>query len=43
MPVASYYFEEVVQVFEDFVVGGPAIEGARAEGVDGGCFAGVRL
>ncbi len=43
MSVAGYYFEEVVEVFEDFVVGGTTVEGARAEGVDGGCFAGVRL
>ena len=43
MPVAGYYFEEVVHVFEDFVVGGTAVEGACAEGVDGGCFGGVRL
>ena len=43
MPVAGYYFEKVVHVFEDFVVGRTAIEGARAEGVDGGCFGGVRL
>ena len=43
MPVAGYYFEKVVQVFEDFVVGGTTVEGARTEGVDGGCLAGVRL
>ena len=43
MPVAGYYFEEVVHVFEDFIVRCTAIEGAGAEGVDGGCFAGVRL
>ena len=41
--VAGYYFEEEVQVFEDVVVGGTTVEGAGAEGVDGGCFAGVRL
>ena len=43
MPVAGYDFEEVVQVFEYFVVGGTTVEGAGAEGMDGGCFAGVRL
>ena len=43
MSVAGYYLEEVVQVFEDFVVRGTTVEGACAEGVDGGCFAGVRL
>ena len=43
MTVAGYYFEEVVQVFKDFVVGGTTVEGAGAEGVNGGCFAGVRL
>ena len=43
MAVAGYYLKEVVHVFEDFVVGGTAVEGACAEGVDGGCFAGVRL
>lgn len=43
VPVAGYYFEEVVQVFEDLVVGGTTVEGAGAEGVDGGCFTGVRL
>ena len=43
VPVAGYYFEEIVHIFEDFVVGGTAVEGACAEGVDGGRFASVRL
>ena len=38
--VARYDFEEEIHVFEDFVVGGPAVEGTGAEGVDGSCFAG---
>ena len=38
--IAGGDFEEEVHVLEDFVLGGAAEEGAGAEGVDGGCFAG---
>ncbi len=40
VPVASDDFEEEVHVFDDLVVGGAAVEGTGAEGVDGSCFAG---
>ena len=37
--IAAYDFEKEVHVFEDFIVGGAAVESAGAEGVDGGCLA----
>ena len=40
VPVAGDDLEKEVHVVEDLVVGGAAVEGAGAEGVDGGCFAG---
>lgn len=38
--IAGYDLEEEIHVFKDLVVGGAAVEGAGAKGVDGGCFAG---
>ena len=40
VPVACYDFEKEVHVIDYFVVGGAAVEGAGAEGVDGRRFAG---
>ena len=41
--VGRYYFKEIVHIFKDFIVRGAAIKGASAEGMNGGCLAGVRL